>query len=313
MEWWNNFVDWLLSDDGQRIITTAVVPFVAIIVAAIIGASIGRGSARRVIAFHDRELKAAAVTALIGVGRKAASWSTLVADEKQRVEHQSNEAEVRVRLLPLTGASLAADWAAHQLADMKKNSASFSFQAEQTLIEYRDRLIEWQYKPSRAKKLFALDLDRWRYEDTGVDKDLVEKQQQWAQEQLTAEPLPAEPQTPAAPSAIAIGAAAATTHAPTSTTAFAPESAAPRVPDASTRAFTAPVVVPVVSNESDDSAADDDAIVDNAPTGPVSTMHHDDPADAVDDEPVERSPFSPPVTASTVRERILPDRPTPAP
>jgi hypothetical protein len=310
MQWWNNFVDWLLSDDGQRIITTAVVPFVAIIVAALIGASIGRGSARRVIAFHDRELKAAAVTALIGVGRKAASWSTLVAEEKQRVEHQSNEAEVRVRLLPLTGASLAADWAAHQLADMKKNSASFSFQAEQTLIEYRDRLIEWQYKPSRAKKLFALDLDRWRYEDTGVDKDLVEKQQQWAQEQLTTEPQPSTV-TPAAATAAGAGFAAGSAG-------FAPETAAPRVPDASTRAFTAPVIVPVPASTSDDlgDSADlgeaDETVVDDAPTGPVSTMNSDS-ADDFDDEPAERSPFSPPVTASTVRERILPDRPTPAP
>ncbi len=63
------------------------------------------------------------------------------------------------------GASQAADWAAHQLADMKKNSASFSFQAEQTFVDYRDRLLDWQLKPARARKLFASDLSQWRYED----------------------------------------------------------------------------------------------------------------------------------------------------
>ena len=68
---------------------------------------------------------------------------------------------------------------------MRTNSVSYSYQAEQTLDEYRDRLVEWLHKPSRAKKLFAADLDRWDYSDSAADPVVLE-QQRWAEEQYAA-------------------------------------------------------------------------------------------------------------------------------
>ncbi len=291
MQWWNDFVDWLFSDDALAVLTAAVVPFVAIVVAGVVAAWIGRGATRRVLAHHDRELKAAAVTALIGVGRKAAAWSTLGAEEHQRVDFIAHEAEVRVRLLPLSGASLAADWAVHQLADMKRNSVSFSFQAEQTLLEYRDRLIEWQYKPSRARKIFVADLERWRFEQSESDKALVEKQQNWAQEQL----------------AVDTGSVAAQKPAATPTKAFAPRSA----PAVSAATTSEPQSTPedssagLVDDNPTPPAADgaNDRYV--RPTPPIATVASTTAADAVDAD--DRSPFSPPVTAQSARERIVPE------
>ena len=35
--------------------------------------------------------------------------------------------------------------------------------------EYVDRLAEWLHHPRRAKKLFAADLERWRYETPAAD------------------------------------------------------------------------------------------------------------------------------------------------
>jgi hypothetical protein len=165
MAWWNDIVAWFNSAAGSRIFLSAILPFIAILVAGIIAAAIGRGSAQRVLAHEDRELTGAALIALIVVGRKASIWASLGSDEKQHVDSLMSEADIRVRLLPVVGASAAADWAAHELADMKKNSASFSFQAEQDFVDYRDRLLDWQAKPRRAKKLFASDLEQWRYED----------------------------------------------------------------------------------------------------------------------------------------------------
>jgi hypothetical protein len=124
------------------------------------------------------------VSALIAAGRRASMWATLSPPEQEHVDSLAGEAETRVRLLPVPGASLAADWAAHQLAEMRRNSANYSFQAEQTLVEYRDGLITWQNRPRRAKKLFADDLAAWKYEDEAVDRDLVERQQLWAAEQV---------------------------------------------------------------------------------------------------------------------------------
>ena len=111
---------------------------------------------------------------------KAAVWNALSAQEKEHIEHQMSEAEVRVRLLPVSGASVAADWAAHQLAEMKRNSASYSYQAEQNLADLQNGLIAWQSKPGRAKKLFADDLAAWKYESAIGEDDLVAKQREWA-------------------------------------------------------------------------------------------------------------------------------------
>ncbi len=198
-QWWNNIVEWLTSDAGWRVISTAIIPAVAIIVAGIIAAAIGRGSTKRLIAFQNRQQKAAAVTALIGAGQRAATWSSLTAQEKQHVEHQTSEAETRVRLLPVAGASIAADWAGRQLAEMKRNSAGFSYQSEQTLVEYRDGLINWQNRPNRTRKLFAQDLAAWRYDDASINQDLVAKQQQWATEQSSVEVASNTAQTAALP------------------------------------------------------------------------------------------------------------------
>lgn len=205
MQTWNDFITWLKSTDGQHLVTNAILPFLAIIVAGVIAALIGRSSAKRVIALSDREVKASAVTALISAARKAAVWNTLPAPEQQHVDHLIGDADIRLRLLPVAGTGLAADWARHEINDMKRNAVSFSFQAEQSLIVFRDRLIDWQARPSRAKKLFKNDLDSWAYDSSLSEQELVHQQQEWAASQVnqpaaddsTATALPAPTSAPA--------------------------------------------------------------------------------------------------------------------
>jgi hypothetical protein len=207
MDWWNDFVDWFYSDEGWKIISGAIIPFVAILVAGIIAALIGRGATKRLVEQRVRETRAAAVAALVAAGRDAARWHSQSPTGRDHSERLAADADVTVRLMPIAGSALAADWAAHQLADMRINSVSFSFQAEQTLAEYRDRLVRWVEKPGKARKLFAADLERWQYENATVDPVVVE-QQKWAEEQYTAQtheapdhapdvPLPSEPGTEA--------------------------------------------------------------------------------------------------------------------
>lgn len=185
MQWWNNFVHWFYSEDGWRVISGAIIPFIAIVVAGLVAALIGRASIGRLLSEQNRQQKAAAVTALIGAARRAAVWNSLSSQERSHVDQQASEAEVAVRLLPIAGASVAADWSAHQIAEMKRNSGTFSFQAEQDLVDYRDRLIEWQNKPKRARKLFAQDLATWKYDDGSAERDLQDKQIQWQEAQRT--------------------------------------------------------------------------------------------------------------------------------
>ena len=201
MQWWNDFVDWFYSDNGQRILVSAVIPFVAILVAGIVGALIGRGAVKRLVAQRDHETRAAAVAALISAGQNAARWHSQSPTAREHAEHLANDADVMVRLLPIAGANYAADWASHQLADMRVNSVSFSYQADQTLAEYRERLVLWLHRPNKGRKLFAADLERWRYEEQTNDPVIVE-QQRWAEEQFTAatdQPVAHEPLVEPAP------------------------------------------------------------------------------------------------------------------
>lgn len=204
MQWWDDLVNWFTSDAGSHVVSTAIVPGVAILVAGIIAALIGRGATKRIVSMHDRDERAAAVIAMIGAARRSAHWNALSAPEQQHADHVALECDIRLRLLPLAGAGMAADWATHQLAELKKNAVSFSFQAEQSLTEFRERLIEWQAHPGRAKKLFKNDLDSWAYEESLNDQDLVAQQRAWQAQQAstgpvttagaaTAEPAPGSP------------------------------------------------------------------------------------------------------------------------
>jgi len=185
LEWWNGIVQWFNTYEGRKVVTDAILPFLAILIAGIVAGMIARGSTKRLIAQQERRFKASAVETLIAAGRKAAVWNTLGAQEKEHVEHQTSEAEVRVRMLPSSGASLAADWAALKLAAMKRNSANYTFQAEQDVVDYQDGLIAWHAKPSLAKKLFAQDLAAWKYDGGAVEDQLVTKQRDWASQQKT--------------------------------------------------------------------------------------------------------------------------------
>lgn len=161
MQWWNDLLDWIASDDGWRIISGAVIPFVAIVLAGIIGAAIGRGGVKRLVEQRDRETRVAAVAALVTAGQNAARWHSQGADAREHAQQIASEADVAVRLLPVTGADIAADWAKHQLEAMRVNSVNFSIPMEETLAEYQSRLVAWLRRPRRAGKLFATDLDRW--------------------------------------------------------------------------------------------------------------------------------------------------------
>jgi hypothetical protein len=250
MQWWNEFLDWFNSSEGNRVVTTMVLPFIAIVVAGIVAALVARGSIARLLTRQETAARASAVEALIAVGEKASQWSGLSGSTREHFEAQSSVASIRVRLLPATGSAMASSWAEYQLADIKRNSANFSVQADQGYAEYRDRLIEWHHRPSRARKLFTGDLDRFRLDSAGDDTDLIERQRRWKAEQsapaTVATPVeqPAHVPTPAA-------------HFTASETPKAEPKAQPKaestplVPSAASRAFvpTTPAAKPTSSTE----------------------------------------------------------------
>jgi hypothetical protein len=183
MEWWNDFVTWLTATDTRPVLFTAGVIFIAIIVSALLAASITKAAVRRLVAQRDRDLKTAAIAALVDASTEAAAWNSLTLQEQTLADRAVAQADIQLRLLPIKGASTAANWSAHQLAEMKRNSATFGYELGPVVAEFRDRLVEWQNRPNRAKRVFESDLERWRFENTATEKTLLAEQDAWAARQ----------------------------------------------------------------------------------------------------------------------------------
>jgi len=164
-------------------IFSAIVLIVAIIVASLLAAWIARGAIARLLAQHDRELRAAAIGSIVDAATEASVWNSLTPQEQVMNDRAVGMADIQIRLLPIKGSSIAADWAAHQLAELKRTSATFGYQLEPALVEFRDRLVDWQNKPSRARKIFQGDLERWKSQNSSTEKNLLAEQDAWVAQQ----------------------------------------------------------------------------------------------------------------------------------
>lgn len=233
MEWWNDLVRWLSSSDGEAIVSNIVVPAVAIIVAGLLAAWIARGAVKQLLRKHDRELKISAIAALIDAAEQASVWNSLTPQEQILADRATGQSDIQVRLLPIKGADVAANWAAHALAEMKRNSATFGYQVEPAVFEFRDRLIEWQQRPGRAKRVFQSDLERWAAEDESSERELLAQQDAWVAQQHHNQHADTPPSAPAA-TASASPYAKPNQQQPTSASPAAPVYESQRLPTAST-------------------------------------------------------------------------------
>ncbi|MEO7016709.1 MAG: hypothetical protein ABI130_15085 [Leifsonia sp.] len=194
MQWWNDFVDWLASSAARPMILNAVVLTVAVIVSGLLAALIARGAIKGLLSRTDRQQKASAIAALVDAATEASVWNSLTPGEQVLSDRAVGQADIMVRLLPIKGAGIAATWAGHQLAEMKRASATFGYQLDPAIAEFRDRLIEWQNKPGRARRIFQDDLERWRFNNTDTDRELIERQDAWVAQQHHQQfaPVPAD-------------------------------------------------------------------------------------------------------------------------
>lgn len=183
MEWWNDFVDWFYSSDGRYVVSGIVLPAIAIVVAGLLGAWIASNSIKRLLAKHDRELKVAAIASLIDAAEQASVWNSLTPQEQVLSDRAVGQADIQLRLLPIKGSDVAANWAAHSLATMRRDSATFGYQVQPAVVAFRDRLIEWQDRPGRSRRAFQSELDQWQLEDDDAEKQLARQQDDWVAQQ----------------------------------------------------------------------------------------------------------------------------------
>lgn len=226
MEWWNGFINWFWAASTRPVIFGAIVLVIAIIVASVLAASIAKGAIRRLLAQRDREQRASAIGTLVDAATEASVWNSLTPQEQVMADRAVGQADIQVRLMPVKGAALAADWASHQLAELKRTSATFGYQLEPAVVEFRDRLIEWQNKPSRARKIFQADIERWKAQTSPSENGLLAEQDAWVasqhHDQFTKRPAASAP-------AVTVPAFVARrpTDAPSAPSAAAPSAASP--------------------------------------------------------------------------------------
>lgn len=183
MQWWNDFWDWFTQPSNETAISTAIVLFAGVLISGVIAALVARSSTKRVIELRDDERKAAAIAALVDAATEASVWNSLTPQEQVLADRAVGQADILIRLLPVKGSTIAADWAAHQLHELKRASATFGYQLDPAVVEFRDRLVEWQHHPGRIRRRFQLDLERWRLQQAAPETPLVEEQDQWVASQ----------------------------------------------------------------------------------------------------------------------------------
>lgn len=183
MEWWNDLISWLTSNAARPTVLAAVVLFVAMLASGLLAAWIAGTAIRRLVAQRDREARAAAIAALVDAATEASVWNSLTPQEQVLADRMVGQADIQVRLLPINGSDVAANWAAHQLHELKRASATFGYQLDPAVVEFRDRLLEWQRRPGRTRKQFQNDLLRWRTQRQEPEQAAVEAQDAWVAEQ----------------------------------------------------------------------------------------------------------------------------------
>jgi hypothetical protein len=183
MQWLNDLISWLGSTGARPAVFAAVVLFVAVVIAGLLAAWIAGGAIKRLVTQRDRELKTAAIAALVDAATEASVWNSLTPQEQVLADRAVGQADIHVRLLPIRGSDIAANWAAHQLHELKRASATFGYQLDPAVAEFRDRMLEWQRHPARTRRQFQNDLARWNAERTQPEQSLAVEQDSWIAEQ----------------------------------------------------------------------------------------------------------------------------------
>ncbi|ROQ06591.1 hypothetical protein EDF54_1553 [Rathayibacter sp. PhB93] len=166
MQWWNEFVTWVQTAEGRQSVFVGALVLLAVIIGVIVAALVLRSAIARLIRQQEHERKNAVIATLIDAAVDASAWNVLSQSERILSDRAAAQAETHLRLLPVKGSGVAANWAAHELADLKHTSSTGGYQTQASVGEFRDRLVLWRDKPNRARKAFLADLERWRFSET---------------------------------------------------------------------------------------------------------------------------------------------------
>jgi len=160
---WQSYLGWATSPGGLEILTTAVLPFIAILAAGIIAAILARDGIIRLARRQEREQQSGVIAGCLAASRSALGWATLAMREQDQLDQQLAECAARLRMLPAKGADAAAEWARLKSALIKTGALAGSPSAEAELRDLEDWLILWHRRPRKAARHFEADLETLRF------------------------------------------------------------------------------------------------------------------------------------------------------
>ncbi len=163
IDWWNAYLDWATSAAGQNILLTIVAPFVAILIAGLIGAVAARAGISRLVTRQDREQKAAVIASTLAATRRAGAWAQLSLSEQDHLDYTIAESFAHIRMTPSRGSDLAAEWGTLKARIIKQKSMVGALAAETDIRDLEDWLILWHRHPNKATRHFRDDLETLRY------------------------------------------------------------------------------------------------------------------------------------------------------
>lgn len=154
---WTDLVAWFQSAAGMRLLDGAIVPFIAIVVAGLVAGLVARGAVRGLVLRAQRDTAATAVIAVAEAARRAAATESRSAADRLADDEFTAQAALRLRLLPLPGADLAADWTTAAIDELRTSVAGGGAADRLSgadLDGIRDRLVRWLRAPKQARRLF---------------------------------------------------------------------------------------------------------------------------------------------------------------
>jgi len=163
----SDLASWLTSPDNFGTLVSAAASMVALILGLIFGGLIVSSQAGKLTRTADEHAKATVVAEVLDATNEIAVFASLPAAAQVASDRVITRVDVHLRVLPVQGAGVIADWAGHQLAELKRASAVGVTAAQTTLDGVRDRLVLWIYNPKRAAKLCQRDMERWSFVSGG--------------------------------------------------------------------------------------------------------------------------------------------------
>lgn len=153
---------WISDPDNFGVLVSIASTLVALILGLIIGGIVVSNHAGKQQRTMDEHAKSVVIADVLDCTNEVSVWGQLSPAGQAASDRAVARADIRLRVLPVQGAGALADWAGHQLNEIKRNSTTGA--PLQTVVDqFRDRLVLWLYNPKRAAKQCARDLERWAF------------------------------------------------------------------------------------------------------------------------------------------------------